>query len=65
MATVILVFIGFVLFMLAMSVGLILSKKTRLKGSCKGEHAKHLVAADGTPLTCDHCTCEDNDHEPG
>lgn len=64
MSTLIFVLIAFILFMLLMSVGILFSKKTRLRGSCKGEH-KHLVAADGTPLTCDHCTCEHkHDHHP-
>ena len=64
MNIIIFVLVAFILFMLMMAVGLMFSKRTRLKGSCKGEH-KHLVAADGTPLTCDHCTCEHkNLHHP-
>lgn len=59
MATILLGVAVFGICVFLLSVGLIFSKKTRLKKSCGGGGTgEHLVGPDGKPLPCDTCSCQ-------
>lgn len=59
MITILLGILVFAICIFFLSIGLIFSKKTRLKKSCGGGGAaEHRIGADGNPLPCDTCSCQ-------
>ncbi|MCP4605296.1 MAG: hypothetical protein GY847_33055 [Proteobacteria bacterium] len=57
MTTILFAIVGFALCMFFLSIGLIFSKKTRLKKSCSGGLGPHRIDEKGDHLTCGTCSC--------
>ncbi len=57
MTTIILTALAFGIAMFSLSIGLIFSKKTRLKKSCSGGLGPHRIDERGDHVTCGTCHC--------
>ena len=67
MTTIILTILVFGICVFLLSIGLIFSKKARLRKSCSGGLGPHRIDENGDHLTCGTCACHtrENDHIEG